>query len=56
MAKRRRFGVKVKQPNLPKKKSCGTHIVKIPLGLTVKPNGMAELKFFETLEGYIVNF
>jgi len=31
-------------------------VVKIPFGLTVKPDGVLELKFFETLRGYIVIF
>jgi hypothetical protein len=56
MTKRRRFGMKVKQKNLPKKSHVTRTWPKFSSGLTVKPDRMPELKFFETLEKYIANF
>jgi hypothetical protein len=37
-------------------KQCLFGVVKIPFGLTVKPDGMPELNFFEILREYFTNF
>jgi hypothetical protein len=41
---------------MPSPKRRRFEVVKIPSGLTVKLDGVLELKFFETLRGYIAIF